>query len=75
MMYSLINKSSVFITYCFIDGSVSIGDVCIHLRKPVSPELVPVKYGEFLYFENQQIQRKCGSYVMVDKSQQVKYLK
>ena len=51
MMYSLINKSSVFITYCFVDGSVSIGDVCIHLRKPVSPELVPVKYGEFLYFK------------------------
>lgn len=26
------------------DGSVSIGDVSIQLKKPVSPELVPVKY-------------------------------
>ena len=28
------------------DGSVSIGDVSIKLKKPSSPELVPVKYGE-----------------------------
>ena len=28
------------------DSTVSIGDVSIQLKKPSSPELVPVKYGK-----------------------------
>lgn len=32
------------------DSSVSIGDVSIKLKKPSSPELVPVKYGEWYTF-------------------------
>lgn len=57
IMYSLINKCSVFVNnyYCFVDGSVSIGDVCIQLKKPVSPELVPIKYGELFDFKTLEL--------------------
>lgn len=41
---ALVNSLRIHLRPLSSDGSVSIGDVCIHLRKPVSPELVPVKY-------------------------------
>jgi hypothetical protein len=39
--------NTCYLQFVYLDTSVSIGDVSIKLKKPLNPELVPIKYCKY----------------------------